>query len=330
MNYNEKNINKLKTETIKDLFNNDYKYIINNNSYEINNLNSSNEDSYDQVYDNYITSINQLTNKKELLYLLDLTNKTEEYEISIKIIEVYLHKFTTPSIVDIQQIDLPIKNIVKLKQQSIIKIMKLINELNIISYSEDNAKDNNDNVSNINEILDILNNKLKIIKSDNNNTYKKMMSLIDLVLQKNNSFNKENKIIEIYFYKLKGDITKFLQYAEINSNNKSMIIEESESLYKKCLDIYSEYYELLNISETIETQNEIILLVKLEIILELFDIYFNINKEDLKAINILEEVVIHSEFKQYYAKKIYFNNPNLNNLLDYFKKKYDMLLKNTS
>lgn len=204
--------------------------------------------------------------KDELLYLLDLCNKTDCLDDSLYLLIKLIPKSLIFTISDKSYFEYPISFYLKNKRKILSKLSKLEQELGKVNEIDLN-------------IVNIVIEEKKKVESEIATICITLIDCIDLYILK----NIKCKQFEVFIYRIKAELYNIIASIEHKENKKNNFINQAESYYK----------EAISICDSIHNSS-----IRLEVIISFMNFYINTKNDNYNAYYLADEVIKNSDYNK--------------------------------
>lgn len=233
--------------------------------------------------------------KEELCYLLNICNETFSYDDALEVLEHLVVKYGNYTIEDKKLIEIPIINVISVKEKHLKKVLKLEAELKKVKKIDTC-------------IISMVEEEKVKFEAELAEICSKFIDIIDVYLLKNIIC----KEFESFLFRLKADLYKCFSFIEEDPKKKGNFMQQAEYYYTEAMTI-TEKMNLLNVC-------------RLEIILSFAEFYVYVKLDYGKAMFMTEEIVKNFELQDFYeGKKKESKDKEILSILLRIKEVYDNL-----
>ena len=249
--------------------------------------------------------------KEQILYLIEISSKCERFQHVIFAYENLYTLFpsTFLSLEELSPLETSLKIFVAQKQKNLNILYKLYQR----SQNKEADFDDMDNDNQL--LLNAITSERKKIEEQISSYVNRYLKVIDNFILKNITVKNKgvDREIEVFLYRMKGDINKYLSQIESDEEQKKMYLNNAKNYYLNSYNLANQYMKVNSLSSL----NTTVAYVK-------FLVYFGGNKGEAK--NLLRGLVNKEELISLYSsilsdekeksdlvKEIFAINKELNN-----------------
>lgn len=249
--------------------------------------------------------------KEQILYLIEISSKCERFQHVIFAYENLYTLFpsTFLSLEELSPLETSLKIFVAQKQKNLNILYKLYQR----SQNKEADFDDMDNDNQL--LLNAITSERKKIEEQISSYVNRYLKVIDNFILKNITVKNKgvDREIEVFLYRMKGDINKYLSQIESDEEQKKMYLNNAKNYYLNSYNLANQYMKVNSLSSL----NTTVAYVK-------FLVYFGGNKGEAKnllrgfvnkeeLISLYSSILSDEKEKSDLVKEIFAINKELNN-----------------